>query len=102
MRLRRFQEEVLPHYWQDFQPEYLSVLSKIIPNEEIGPYMQARLEQEYDVRSQLARISTPTLVLHGRHDWVCPFREAQQMAEQIPYAQFHVLEHSRHMVNLAE
>lgn len=101
--MQRFLEEVFPHFWSDFKPEYLSSLfSKTIINEEIGPYMQARLEQEYDVRSQLASISTPTLVLHGRHDWVCPFREAQQMAEEIPHAQLHVLEHSRHAVHQAE
>jgi proline iminopeptidase len=100
--MRRFQEEVFPHYWQDFQPEYLSVFSKAILNEEIGPYMQAKLGTEYDVRAQLGSISIPTLVLHGRHDWVCPFREAQQMAEQIPHAQLHVLEHSRHVVHGAD
>ncbi len=101
--MRRFEEEVFPQYWPDFKPEYLSNLfSKTILNEEIGPYMQAKLDKEYDVRSQLDSITTPTLVLHGRYDWVCPFREAQQMAEEIPHAQLHVLEHSRHAVYQAE
>jgi proline iminopeptidase len=101
--MRRFQEEVLPHYWPDFKPEYLSRLfSKTIFNEEIGSYMQKRLDKEYDVRSQLGSITTPTLILHGRYDWVCPFSEAQQMAEEIPHAQLHVLEHSRHAVHQAE
>jgi len=101
--MHRFEEEVFPHYWPDFKPEYLSSLfSKTILNEEIGPYMQAKLDKEYDVRSQLDSITTPTLVLHGRYDWVCPFREAQQMAEEIPHAQLHVLEHSRHAVHQAE
>ncbi len=101
--MRRFEEEVFPQYWPDFKPEYLSSLfSKTILNEEIGPYMQAKLDKEYDVRSQLDSITTPTLVLHGRYDWVCPFREAQQMAEEIPHAQLHVLEHSRHAVHQAE
>ena len=101
--MRRFEEEVFPHYWPDFKPEYLSSLfSKTIFNEEIGPYMQAELDKEYDVRSQLDSITTPALVLHGRYDWVCPFREAQQMAEEIPQAQLHGLEHSRHAVHQAE
>jgi proline iminopeptidase len=100
--MRRFQAEVLPHYWQYFQPEYLNVFSKTILNEEIGPYMQAKLGTEYDVRAQLGSITIPTLVLHGRYDWVCPFTEAQQMAEQIPHARLHILEHSRHVVHHAD
>ena len=65
--MQRFTTEVLPLYWYQFKPEYLSgIFGKTVLNLEIGPYMQARLKQEYDLRSQVANITTPTLVLLGR------------------------------------
>src|SRR6266702_1456745 len=67
--MERYFTEVFPLHWYHFKPEYLSgILGKTVFNREIGPYLQPRLRQEYDLRSQLADITTPTLVLHGRHD----------------------------------
>jgi len=97
--MQRFNTEVLPLYWYQFKPEYLSgIFGKTVLNPEIGPYMQARLKQEYDLRSQVANITSPTLVLLGRHDWVTPFEEGEEMARQIPNAQSHVFEQSGHWV----
>jgi proline iminopeptidase len=97
--MQRFLTEVFPLYWYQFKPEYLSgIFGKTVLNLEIGPYMQARLKQEYDLRSQVAGITTPTLVLLGLHDWVTPFKEGEAMARQIPNARLHVFEQSGHWV----
>ncbi len=97
--VQRFNTEIFPLYWYQFKPEYLSgIFGKTVLNLEIGPYIQARLKQEYDLRTQVDSITTPTLVLLGRHDWVTPFKEGRAMVRQIPNAQWHVFEQSGHWV----
>jgi len=39
------------------------------------------------VREQLATITSPTLVIVGRHDWVCPPAAGRVLAAGIPGAQ---------------
>ena len=60
--------------------------------EEIGGYMGERITKEYDVRPQLAEIMVPTLVLHGRYDWIMSLRGAEELAQKIPHAQLHVFD----------
>ncbi|HEV2582568.1 MAG TPA: alpha/beta hydrolase [Ktedonobacteraceae bacterium] len=96
--MRRFFAEVFPYYYMQFKPEYLSMLNRTIMNEDIDLYMNRSLRTEYDMRPHLAGITIPSLVLHGRHDWVTPFAEAEKMAQALPQAHLHVLEHSGHMV----
>lgn len=97
--MQRYDAEIFPLYWYRYKPEFLTgLLGKTVFNRDIGPYMQPRLLQDYDLRSQLASIRTPTLVLHGRHDWVVPFRQGEFLAQHIPNAQWHCFEQSRHGV----
>ncbi len=99
--MRRFDEELLPFYsYPPAQPELLAgLLSRTIFNEELGEYMGVRLKKEYDVRPQLTSIMVPTLVLHGRYDWVIPLREAEEIAQNIPHAQLHVFEQGGHGIH---
>jgi pimeloyl-ACP methyl ester esterase len=50
-----------------------------------------------DLRAKLGKLKVPTAVLHGRHDGVIPFSEAQQLAKKIPGATLTVFEQSGHM-----
>ena len=52
------------------------------------------------VRREVARIACPTLILHGRHDHVCPPKNARWLAENIGAADVTVHEYanSAHMV----
>lgn len=96
---RRFNEELFPLYMYPPKPELLAtVFSRTILNEEIGEYMEEKLRNEYDVRPQLAGIMVPTLVLHGRYDWVLSIREAEEIAQKIPHAQLHVFEQAGHAI----
>lgn len=96
---RRFNEELFPLYMYPPKPELLAtVFSRTILNEEIGEYMEEKLRNEYDVRPQLASIMVPTLVLHGRYDWVLSIREAEEIAQKIPHAQLHVFEQAGHAI----
>jgi proline iminopeptidase len=50
----------------------------------------------YDCRPELARISCPTLVMVGRHDWICPVDQAEEIHKLIPHSELTVFEESGH------
>jgi pimeloyl-ACP methyl ester carboxylesterase/DNA-binding winged helix-turn-helix (wHTH) protein len=52
---------------------------------------------DIDVVDQLPKVSTPTLVLHSRHDNAVPFEEGRRMASAIPNARFVALESENHV-----
>lgn len=54
--------------------------------------------QEFDFTDELHRITCPTLVIAGAHDWICPPDHSRVIAEKIPGAVLRVFEHSSHMV----
>lgn len=56
----------------------------------------------WDVTEDLGRISAPTLVLCGRHDWICPLPQSVLMADRIPGARLVVFEDSGHFPWLEE
>ena len=94
---RRFDEELFPLYMYPPKPELMATsFSRMILNEEIDGDMEKRLQNEYDVRPHLAGIMVPTLILHGRYDWVVSLREAEELAQSIPHAQLHVFEQAGH------
>jgi proline iminopeptidase len=96
---RRFDEELFPLYMYPPKPELMATsFSRMIMNEDIGEYMWERIENDYDVRPKLADIMVPTLVLHGRYDWVISLREAEELAQNIPHAQLHVFEKAGHAI----
>jgi proline iminopeptidase len=50
----------------------------------------------YDCRAELARISCPTLVMVGRHDWICPVDQAEEIHKLIPHSELAIFEASGH------
>src|SRR4030095_3444659 len=40
----------------------------------------------YDCRAELARIACPTLVAVGRHDWICPVDQAEEIHRLVPHS----------------
>jgi len=52
----------------------------------------------FDLRPELPRIAAPTLVLAGRHDWICPPEFSEEIASLIPNADLRVFEHSSHSI----
>ena len=50
----------------------------------------------YDVRDSLGRIQAPAWVGVGRHDWICPVPESEEIARRIPGAELHIFEQSGH------
>lgn len=50
----------------------------------------------YDVRPRLREIAVPTLVLTGRHDWICPPGQSAALLHALPDARQVVFEASGH------
>jgi proline iminopeptidase len=50
----------------------------------------------YDCRAELARIACPTLVMVGRHDWICPVDQAEEIHRLIPHSELTIFEASGH------
>ena len=57
-----------------------------------------RARAEIDVTALLPAVRTPTLVLHGRDDAVCPLAEGRLLAAQIPGAEFVELDSRNHVL----
>jgi proline iminopeptidase len=83
-----FGRAVFPHYAAPAHtdvPARLMALSSM--NTDIAGHFFAHLAHDYDVRSQLAEIAVPTLVIVGRHDWVCPPAAGRAIAAAVGDAQ---------------
>jgi proline iminopeptidase len=97
--MQRFGKALFPIFNDPPKPELLAtIFSRMILNREIIAYMEERLRNEYDVRPQLTSIMVPTLVLHGRYDWVTSLRGAEEIAHNIPHARLHVFERAGHIL----
>ncbi len=58
--------------------------------------------RNYNVLDQLPRITSPTLVIAGRHDWICPPEFSEEIARAIPNADLRIFENSGHLVRADE
>ena len=56
----------------------------------------------YDCRAELARIVCPTLVAVGRHDWICPVDQAEEIHRLVPHSTLTVFESSGHSPHVEE
>jgi proline iminopeptidase len=50
----------------------------------------------YDCRAELSRIVAPTLVAVGRHDWICPVDQAEEIHCLVPHSTLAIFERSGH------
>ncbi len=62
-------------------------------NRGFGTYLR-----ELDLTPGLGRITASTLVIAGRHDWICPVDQSERIAMGIPHAQLKVFEESGHSI----
>lgn len=56
----------------------------------------------YDVRDELGRVQAPTWVGVGRHDWICPAPESEEIAHRILGAELRIFEQSGHSPHVEE
>jgi proline iminopeptidase len=97
---RRAFETILPLYYHDPRRAPASLVDR-----EFDPVTRRALVRDYaryDARPGLARIRVPTFVAVGRHDWICPVEESEEIARAIPGAELHIFEHSGHSPHVEE
>jgi proline iminopeptidase len=58
--------------------------------------------RQFDLRDELHRIRAPTLVLAGRHDWICPVKFSEEIQRLIPGSELRVFERSSHSIRSDE
>lgn len=56
----------------------------------------------YDCRAELPRIACPTLVVVGRHDWICPVDQAEEIHRLVPGSELAIFERSGHSPQVEE
>jgi proline iminopeptidase len=54
--------------------------------------------RDFDLRPELARITAPTLILAGRHDWICPPEFSDEIHRLIPGSDLRIFEESSHSI----
>jgi proline iminopeptidase len=54
--------------------------------------------RQFDLRPKLPSIQTPTLIIAGRHDWICPPEFSEEIRERIPGSDLRIFERSGHAV----
>jgi len=94
---------MLPLYFYDYDEEIgANQNSRGESNPQVASYMFREVMPKYDVRAQLPSIHVPTLVVSGRHDWVTPVGESEEIARGIPNSQLELFEKSGHMPFIEE
>ena len=68
-------------------------------NRAFGP---AGFLRTFDLRPELARIRAPTLILAGRHDWICPPEFSEEIHALIPGSDLRIFEDSSHSIRVDE
>ncbi len=68
-------------------------------NRAFGP---AGFLRTFDLRPELARIVAPTLILAGRHDWICPPEFSEEIHALIPGSDLRIFEDSSHSIRVDE
>ena len=58
--------------------------------------------QSFDLRPELPRITAPTLIIAGRHDWICHPDFSQEIHRLIPGSDLRIFEESSHSVRVDE
>jgi proline iminopeptidase len=54
--------------------------------------------RSFDLRGELAAITAPTLILSGRHDWICPVEFGEELHGLIKGSQFMIFEKASHSI----
>lgn len=62
-------------------------------NEGFGNFLR-----KYDFVPELKKIKCPTLILAGKHDWICPPSQSKIIAQHIPHSILKIFKNSSHAV----
>ncbi len=101
---RRAFETIRPLYFHDKALAEAANVARVDTRYRLA-VRQFIIEHEYatyDCRPELARITCPTLVMVGRHDWICPVDQAEEIHRLIPQSELTIFETSGHSPQVEE
>jgi len=99
LELRLIWLALLPLYYEDFDADAALERTRHLKlHAETHNALFA--QKSYDLREQLPGIKTPTLVIVGEHDWICPASQSREIADGIPNAQLLVVPGANHSVHI--
>jgi proline iminopeptidase len=58
--------------------------------------------RNYDLRPELGKIRAPTLILAGRHDWICAPEFSEEIHRLLPGSELRIFERSSHSIRVDE
>ena len=102
-QLREFFKVMAPLYSFTYDPNAQqksldhAILSPDAINVAFGGFLRS-----YNVVDQLHEITSPTLVIGGRHDWICSPEFSEEIAREIPDADLRIFENSGHLIRADE
>jgi proline iminopeptidase len=101
---RRAFDTIRPLYFFDKQLAAGSVAARADTRYRLAVrrFIIAHEYARYDCRAELPRIACPTLVAVGRHDWICPVDQAEEIHRAIPTSTLAVFERSGHSPQVEE
>ena len=83
-------------FWGERRAEYEAVRAGL--RAWVTPFQ----DSDFDVRAELGSITAPTVVLTGRHDFICGPRWAKMLHAGIPGSRLVILEDSGHFAQIEE
>jgi proline iminopeptidase len=86
-----------PLYYFEYDPRLDASGAATIRNVDLLNWFFSRGIRDYDLRSRLDEVETPTLVLCGRHDFICPPSQAQELSDGLRHASLVTFERSGHL-----
>jgi len=104
-KLRRYYDVMGPLYSRSHDPVAAKagrdrgILSPEALNRAFAP---GGFLQHYDLRPELASIVAPTLILAGRHDWICPPEFSEEIHRLVPGSDLRIFEESSHSIRADE
>lgn len=98
-QLRQFMEVMGPVYSRKYDAKMASErrMRAILSPDAINVAFSGFL-RTYNITSELHQIKAPTLVIGGRHDWICAPEYSELIASKIPGADLRIFEESGHWV----
>jgi len=94
VEFRRAFETIQPLYYHDPRRAPTSLAGRSFDPD--TRHALIRDYARYDVRPELSKIAVPTFIGVGRHDWICPVEESEEIRRLVPHAELHVFERSGH------
>jgi len=100
-QVRRFFDLMGPLYSRKYDPSLAKIARArgiLSPDALNRAFAPGGFLRSFDLRPELGAITAPTLVLAGRHDWICPPEFSEEIHRLIPGSDLRIFEESSHSI----